>query len=214
MNVDRCGETEIQNLGHDVHRQHIERDAGILAGEYASQVLHILRRGMVILAQLHLDVGVGWSDGRGGRVREVQSRVGQADVIDDIDHLSDGNLLSDGRVDVVAERGRFLDARAGAGAHVNLELAGVHRREEVLAEPRREQPDRTQCKRREQDQKDHGVVHAQGEQPKVAVAEVLKTGFEGQLKADERIVAGMLLRGFCVVVLLEQVHGHGGNQGA
>ena len=58
------------------------------------------------------------------------------------------------------------------------------------------------------------MVHAQGEQAQVAVAEVLKAGLEALLEADEGIAAGALPCGFRVVVLLEQVLGHGGHQGA
>ena len=92
---------------------------------------------MMVFGQLDLDVGVGGADGRGGRVGEIESGVWQADVINDGDDFPGGNFGADGRVDVVAERGRLLDARAGAGADVNLELAGVDRRKEVLAKIRR-----------------------------------------------------------------------------
>ena len=76
---------------------------------------------------------------------------------------------------MIAECSCLLDARAGTGSHVNLELAGVYRGEEVLTKRRSEKPYRSQCKRNEEKQKNPGVVHAQGEQPQVAVTKRIKT---------------------------------------
>ncbi len=122
-------------------------------------MLDVRRRGMVLLGQLHLDVGVGRADGRRGRVGEVQAGIRQADVIDNGDDLFGRNILADGRVDVVAEGCRLFDARAGAGADVNLELAGVNRREEVLAQKRRKSQ-RSDGEKHKENQKDRRVVHA------------------------------------------------------
>ena len=146
----------------------------------------------MILAQLHLNVGVGRADGRGGRVREIQRRVGQADVIQHRDHLIGRNLLPDRLVDVVAERGRLFDARSGAGADVNLELAGVHRGKEILAQKRRQQAHRAEGEEQEEDQKDRRVIHAERQQAQIAVAKALKTCFKALLKADERVSAAAL----------------------
>jgi hypothetical protein len=91
----------------------------------------------MVFGQLDLNVSVGGADGGRGRVGEIESGVWQADVIDDGDDFPGGKFGADGGVDVIAERGGLFDARAGAGADVNLELAGVDRREEVLAQIRR-----------------------------------------------------------------------------
>ena len=72
LNIDGRREAEVENLRDDVHRQHVERDAGILAGQHAAQLLDIGRGGMVILGQLHLDVGVRRADRRRGGVGEIQ----------------------------------------------------------------------------------------------------------------------------------------------
>ena len=69
---------------------------------------------------------------------------------------------------MVAERGRLLDAHAGPGAHMDLELPGVHRRKEILPQRRGEKSHRTQRKHHEQNQKHNRMVHAQREQPQVA----------------------------------------------
>jgi len=59
LNIDGRGAAEVENLGDDVHRQHIKRDAGVLAVEHGAQALDVLLGGMVVGAQLHLDIRVG-----------------------------------------------------------------------------------------------------------------------------------------------------------
>ena len=141
--IDRRRKAKVENLGDNVHRQHIEGDTRILAGQYTAQALNVGRGRVMVLGQLHLDVGVRRANGRRGRVREVQAGVRQADVVYDRHDLFGRNLLPYGGVNLVAERGRFLDARAGVSAHVNFELAGVHRGEKVLAQPWLQHDDRT-----------------------------------------------------------------------
>ena len=68
--------------------------------------------------------------------RRVQARVGQADVIDDSDQLAGGNLAADYIFDLIAQARGFFDAGAGLRAHMQLELAAINRREEVLPQPR------------------------------------------------------------------------------
>ena len=94
-----------------------------------------------------------------------------------------GNVLADGRVDVVAERGGLFDAGAGAGADVNLELAGVDGGEEVLAEQGGEKAHGGQREDEEEDEEDAGVIDAQGEQAQVADAEFLEAGSRSRVES-------------------------------
>ena len=94
---------------------------------------------MMLWRQLHLDIRIRRPDRRRGRIGKIQAGVGQPDVVDNRDHLARRNVLANGGIDVIAQRGRLLDARAGAGAHVNLELAGIDGGKEVLPQPRRQQ---------------------------------------------------------------------------
>jgi hypothetical protein len=103
---------------------------------------------MVIGRELHLDIGVGGSDGCGSGVGEIQAGIGQPDVIDDGNNFLGRNLLANGGVDVVAKEGCLFDARAGAGADVDFELAGVDGGKEVLAEQGRSRPMEAQGKDR------------------------------------------------------------------
>jgi len=166
---------------------------------------------VVIGRELDLDVGVGGTDGRGGGVGEIQSGVGQADVIDDGNHFLGRNLLADGGVDVVAKEGCFLNAGTGTGADVNFELAGIDGGKEVLPERRKEEADRGQGEDGEENEENGGMVDADGEQADVAVTHFLKAVFEAELKPDEWVAADLFLCLLRVVVLLQQVLGHGGH---
>ena len=96
----------------------------------------------MVFAQLHLNIGVSRAHRRRGGVGEIERGVGQADVVEDRDEFFCGNLLADCSFDVVAEVGGLLDARAGVGAHMDHELAGVNGREEILTEERQSSPAR------------------------------------------------------------------------
>ena len=93
------------------------------------QVVHVVRGRAVILRQRHHDVGVAGADRRRVAVGQVEAAVGQADVVDDPAHLVVRHHLADHPFDAVAQDRRLLDAGAGRGAHVQLELAAVDRRE-------------------------------------------------------------------------------------
>jgi len=123
LNIDRSGQSKVQNLGHNVHRHHIERHARVLVSQHAAQPLDILLAGMMIAGQLHLDICVGGAYRRGGRVGKIQRGVRQADVVENRHHFVGRNLPADGLLHVIAKRSRFFDARTRVGAHVNDELA-------------------------------------------------------------------------------------------
>ena len=76
---------------------------------------------MVLFCQLHRDIGIGSTHDTGARVREIQARIRDANVVDDTDQFAFGNLLADGVIDQIAEPRGFLDPGAGRGAQVNLE---------------------------------------------------------------------------------------------
>ena len=48
LDIDGRGQAEVENLGHDVHGQRVERDAGIFAGQHVAQALHIGLGGVVM----------------------------------------------------------------------------------------------------------------------------------------------------------------------
>ena len=48
LHVDRGGQAEVQDLGHDVGRQEVEGDPGELLGQARPQVAHVIRGGPVL----------------------------------------------------------------------------------------------------------------------------------------------------------------------
>jgi len=168
----------------------------------------------MVFGELDEDVGVGGAYGGGGGVGEVVAGVGKPDVVDDGGDFFFGYFATDGVVDVVAEGGGFFDTCAGSGADVDLEGAGVDGGEEVLAEKGSEAGDRDDADEQEDDDESSRVVNGEGEQADVAAAGFFEVVFEAALEGDEGIAAGLTLGGVFVAVFLEQVLGHGGNDGS
>ena len=100
--------------------------------------------------------------------------------------------LADRRVDVVAQRRRLFDARAGARAHVNLELPRIHRWKEVLPQKRRQQRHRPHRENHKHDQEQLRMIHAQRQKPQIADANLLERALKPELEPHERIAAGLL----------------------
>ena len=97
---------------------------------------------------------------------------------------------------------------------MNFELAGVDGGKEVLPEGRQEKADGSEGEDGEENEEDGSVVDANGKEPHVTIAHVLKPVLKAQLKTDEGIAAGLLLCILGIVVLLQQVLGHGGHDSA
>ncbi len=100
---------------------------------------------------------------------------------------------------------RFFDARAGVGAHMQLELAGVHRGKEILPQPRIQQGKRADGKNEEQDEKDRAVRDGELQQAEIEDTKLLKPALKSQLGANQRIAA--------LVLLLLAVPGHAPEEG-
>ena len=84
------------------------------------------------------DFRVGGPDGAVVAVRSIDAAVGQADVVDDAHEFARRNLAADALVDQIGEARCFLDAGAGSGAEMQVDLPVVAARKEVLAELREE----------------------------------------------------------------------------
>src|SRR5690348_2663056 len=85
-----------------------------------------------MFGEAHVYVGIGGSDWRRARVREVDRAVRQPDIVADVGNLRRGNDPSDRLLDVIAEGGGFLDAHARRPAEVQRELTAVHGGEKVF----------------------------------------------------------------------------------
>jgi len=122
-------------LRDDVRGLKEKLHAGILLRKDVAQLVDVLGGTFAaFLLELHQDFGVGSADGSGVAVAQVNSAVRQADVVQDGYQFVLRNDLSNGLVDLIREASGFLDAQAGAGAHVQSDLAGVHFGEKVAAE--------------------------------------------------------------------------------
>ena len=113
-------------------------------------------------------------------------------------------------IDLVAFAGCFLDALAGAGAHVQADQAGIHAGEEVASQ---EQSNRSADATQNSRNSARTSRRDRGKSPELAVslAHALETLRETALDAREDVVAGGV---FLAVVVLEQIHRQRRHQGA
>ena len=88
----------------------------------------------MIRGEVHEDIGVARADRRRCRIGQVDAAVGDADVVDDGRDLASGNQLPDRLLDSIAQGRGLIDADAGGTPQVELDLAGVDAREEILSE--------------------------------------------------------------------------------
>src|SRR5208282_3067192 len=86
------------------------------------------------LAQRHEDVRIARTDRRRSAVGEIDAAVRQSDVVCDAGNFRGRDYLADRCLDRIAQRRGLLDAKTGAGPEVQLDLAGIDGREEILAE--------------------------------------------------------------------------------
>ena len=92
---------------------------------------------------------------------------------------------------------------------MQLELAAVHRREEVLAQPWIEKSDRPNPERDDRHQKDRAILHAEAQSTVVPGAQLFKVVLEGDLEANEWVAARLRLVYAVVLMSLQQVLRHG-----
>ena len=140
LHVDRRRQAEVQNLADDVGRDERELDARKLAGQLACAGRACSPPvGLMVLVERDQDVGVAGADRRRVAVGQVQAAVRQPDVVDDARRSPRPGSRRGSRFSTWSHRTRrLLDPRAGRRAQVQLELAAVDRREEILPDPRQQ----------------------------------------------------------------------------
>src|SRR5258707_15449798 len=87
---------------------------------------------------IYQDVGVLDADRPRVVVGHIDAANAEADIVDDAAELIGRDDLVDRFADAVGELGRLFDPRAGLRPHMDLDLPAIDRREEVLAQIRRE----------------------------------------------------------------------------
>ena len=169
--------------------------------------------GGVVLLERDQGVAVLRPDGAGVLVGHVDAGERQPDIVDDIVELVGWDGTADCLFDLIEQASSLLDAGAGLGAHVHEKLAGINRREEVLAE---EWPQPEGQQNAGEKSGDKGLRRTEREQQQraVALADLCEAVVEHPLEALERIARAPRRRLFALrlvaaaVVPAHQVVGH------
>ena len=140
LNVKRRGQTKVQRLADNVGGQKIKHIAREIAVQNLAQPANIIFRRRVAVVQRNQNVRVARPDHAAGVVAQIDARIRNADVVHDAVDFRRRNFAADRGVNLRREPDGFFHARAGAGADVQHELAGVHAREKIFAELRDQQP--------------------------------------------------------------------------
>ncbi len=129
-------------------------------------------------------------DGRGIAVGKVDAAIGQPDVVDDAGKVLRWNLLADGLLDQVAKPRGFFDARAGAGAQVQFELAAHPRMGKNPGPAIGTINNQRSYANAHKHQQEYALMAKASLQPSVvALTEPLETFFESNLHPHQRIAA-------------------------
>src|SRR5208337_494153 len=215
LDINGSGRPEIENLGNDVRGLEEKLHAGKFAGEALAQFVDVLARGTAAFGlQLDKDFGVGRADSAGVAIGEIDAGIRQADVIKNGDEVAIGDGVADYRVDLIGEPGGLLNAQAGAGAHVQANLAGVHAGEEVAAQKENESRGE-KAEGQETRGKKRAVVQGSGERTAIGTAETLESALKDLLvAAEETHPLASVLVGMVLVFRTQQVHRHRRHDGA
>ena len=133
LDVDGCGQAEVEDLGDDVGGQKVEGGAGELAGKLGAESADEVLGGGVVLVERYQDVGVAGADQAGGGVLGVQGGVGQADVVQDVVELGGWDGAANLLLHQIADFGGVFNAGATGSAQVENERPAVAGGKEVLA---------------------------------------------------------------------------------
>ena len=185
LNVDGRRQSEVQDLRHDVGRLEEELHSRKAARQFLAQRADVSRRGVVMFRiQSHQDFRVAGADHAGIAIGEIEARIGQPNIVEDRHQFIFGDLLVQVFLNLIAEPGGLFHAQSGTGPHVQPHQAGIHRREEVLAQE--EHQSHRQNAKRQKARSEHLAMSEGGFQKLViAAAKLLETGLEPALVAPE-----------------------------
>src|SRR5712692_1332383 len=215
FHVDGRGSAEIQDLRDDVCRLKEELHARETLRELFAQIADVHAGGLSAhFLQLNKKFRVGASDGAGVAVGEVDAAVRQADIVQNGGELVLRNGFANDSVNLVGEARGFLNAQAGARAHVHAKLSGVDLRKEIAAENSDEQ-NRQNAKCQEACGEEHWRMQGDTQGSPVAFPEFFKTPLKPLLIAAEKphLFSDVLLA-VIFVFRAEQIHGQGRHDGA
>ena len=142
LNINRRGQSKIENLRHDVGGLEEELHPRKTSRQFAAQPAHVPRGGvMVFRIQRHQNLGVTATNHARTGVGEIDARVGNADVIQDRLQLLLRNLAAQDLLHFIAQTRRFFHPQARPGAEVQPDQARIHLREEIATQ-KKHQPQR------------------------------------------------------------------------
>ena len=114
----------------------------------------------------------------------------------------------DRRSDPVGQAGRLLKPRSRRRANVQLDLAGIHGREEILAE-RGRKGERGEAEAQESRDQLDAVLQRELQQAQIAPAEVFELALKAALETHERVAAGFcraaIVGRFVQVLVAQQI---------
>ncbi len=134
LHVDRRRQAEVEDLRHDVGRLEEELDAGEPLRQLGAQPRHEGLGRLVAFAQRQQDLAVERADRARVAVRQVDAAVGHTQVVEHGLELVGRYQLADRNLHRIGQACGFLDSRARRRAHVQADLAGIDRREEIATE--------------------------------------------------------------------------------
>ena len=134
LQVDRRRYAEVQHLADDISRKEGEARARKLLRQFLARGLDVVVGRRMVGLEADQDVGVADPDGAGIVVGHVDAGGREPDIAHDAAELVGRNDAVNGRSDPIGQAGRLLDPRSRRCPDMQLDLAAVDGREEVLAE--------------------------------------------------------------------------------
>src|SRR5256885_1111807 len=132
---------------------------------------------------LHSDARVQ-ADVMGAMGCDVEKEGGVIGWLENGDEFVLGNRFTNGLIDLIDQASGFLNAQAGARAHVKADLTGVDAWEEIATENQSDRA-RQRAKSQEAGGEDARMVEDALERFAVAVAETFKSALEALLEAAQ-----------------------------
>src|SRR6202521_3943964 len=120
--------------------------------------MNVVVGGMVLDGQRHKNVSVRTANRRRIAVGEIDTTVGQANVVNDVLNFARRNLASNRLLDLIAKVGGFFNAHSGGSTHMKLERAGINAGEEVAAQPGNQNYQRSETAGKERNQENPPVM--------------------------------------------------------
>ena len=134
LQVDRRRYAEVQHLADDISRKEGEACTRKLLRQFFPHGLDVVVGRRMIGLEADQDVGVADADGAGIVVGHVDAGDRKPDIAHDAAEFVGRNDAVNGRSDPIGQAGRLLDPRSRRCPDVQLDLAAVDGREEILAE--------------------------------------------------------------------------------